>query len=590
MIKKLVIFSCSYLAPEISHVLKNGDYPDIKLVTYPANCAQNVINPSSLFQALTKFDPIDTDICIMGNTCLSFNSFDSCKFSKQEIHLQQCFEIFLNREIVNHYISKGYYLVTNGWLRLYEQHIRSWGFQEGTSKQFFGESMKGILFLDTQIDGDYQVNLQKLLDYMGLPFETLPIGLTYCTNFINSLVFNWRNTLHTQRMTSKMSEMTRQSADYATIFHQLSTLVHLTDERSIIEASFDLLTILYAPKSLRFTQLIDGMKRVFVYGDESAEPEKSDKGDFIIEVSQANTVLGLFDVCGVQFPQYIEEYKKTGLVLNYLFGLAIANARRYEIIVEQKKQLETYSTELLAINNSKDKFFSILAHDLRGPLGSALGWSDALIQDVDKLPIEQISKMSQMVYQSVNTTFNLLTNLLDWARTQTGKMDFNPRPILLLEIVEEVVSLLAGQAELKSIGIKNQIPEGLELIADRNMLTTIIRNLLSNAIKYTNINGEINISYHISGRYCKISIQDNGVGLSEEKMSQLFQIENTISSPGTNREKGTGLGLVLCKEFTEKHGGEIGVKSQEALGSIFYFTIPVKESSSAETADVFRDI
>ena len=574
MIKKLTIFSCNYLAPEIAQVIKNGDFPDVKLLPYPASCAQNSVNPSTLSNELSRFNPDETDICIMGNTCFSFNSFEDCKFNRQEFHLEQCFEIFLNRETVNHYISKGYYLVTNGWLRLYDQHIESWGFTDGTSQQFFGESMKGILFLNTQIDDNYLENLEKLSDYMGLPYEVLPVGLSHCTDFINSMVFNWRNKNQTQNLTNKMAVLSRQSADYATIFHQLEVLVNLTDEKSIVDVSFQLLSLLYAPKGLSYTQLINKEEEVFVFSKNDPHLYQDKSGGFKIEVVHANTLLGVFEISEVEFPQFIEEYRKTGVILSHLFGLAIANARKYEITIEQKKQLEVYSTKLLATNNSKDKFFSILAHDLRGPLGSALGWSELLIQEVDSLPKEQIHKMSSMVYESVNTAFSLLTNLLEWGRTQSGKMAFTPKLIPLSELVEEIVCLLNGLAQLKFITIKNLIPPDHVVLADRNMLTTIIRNLISNAIKYTNLNGNISISSRANNQLCQIAVSDDGVGMTDEKIEQLFQIENSISSPGTNEEKGTGLGLILCKEFVEKHGGKIWVDSQMGQGSTFYFILP----------------
>lgn len=575
MIKKLTVFTCSYLAPEIAHVIKNGDFPDVQLLPYVANCAQNTVSPSSLSGSLLKLNPETDDICVIGNTCFAFSSFKDCKFERREVHLEQCFEVFLNKETVAHYIGLGYYLVTNGWLRLYQQHIKSWGFTDDTSRLFFGESMKGILLLDTQIDNTYLSNLEKLSDYMGLPYEILPVGLSHCQDFFNSLVFDWRNKIQTQRLAGKMSTLTRQSADYATIFHQLEILVNLTDEKSIVDVSFQLLSILYAPTEISFKQFINDQEEVINF-ERSIQYEKPNIiENFSIDVMYANTLLGVFEIKGIMFPQFIDEYKKTGSILKNLFGLAIANARKYEITIEQKKQLEIYSAELLATNNAKDKFFSILAHDLRGPLGSALGWSDMLNQEIDSLPVEQVKKISGTIYNSISSTFNLLTNLLDWARTQTGKIDFIIEPVNMRDVLEEVYYLLSGQAQLKSINITHQIPKELMVYADRNMLTTIIRNLVSNAIKYTHADGKISISCILNNHWCTIGVSDNGVGMTQSQIDQLFSVENTISSPGTNKEKGTGLGLVLCKEFVEKHEGNIWVESQVGIGSTFYFKVPV---------------
>ncbi|MBN2348078.1 MAG: HAMP domain-containing histidine kinase, partial [Bacteroidales bacterium] len=376
----------------------------------------------------------------------------------------------------------------------------------------------------------------------------------------------------------KLSVKSKQTADYSIIFNQLEILVNLTDEKQIIQVGFDLLNSLYAPSHIVFTRLLNKHNERFEFnGIYNNQPQKSENC-FEIKVYHSNKVLGIFEINGIQFPQYLSEYKKTGVLLSYLLGLAIANARKYEITIEQKKQLEAFSLELQKTNNSKDKFFSILAHDLSSPFHSLLGMSEFLNTEIEKGNIEKVKKFSDTIYQTITKTYNLLTNLLDWAQSQTGKIQFKPELFFLSEIVDEIILLLNAQAENKTITLNNLIHADLSVYADKNMLSTVIRNLVSNAIKYSNKNGIITISASGNEHIRQISVSDNGIGISLENIEKLFQIEKVISRPGTHEETGTGLGLILCKEFIEKHDGEIWVESDIGKGSIFHFTLPVKNS------------
>lgn len=228
-------------------------------------------------------------------------------------------------------------------------------------------------------------------------------------------------------------------------------------------------------------------------------------------------------------------------------------------------------------NDSKDKFFSIIAHDLKGPFSSLLGFSNMLIEEVDEGDLSNIKKYSSVLNSTLNKTYYFLVNLLDWSSSQTNRIDFAPKEFCFNELVDEVFQLLELQAHDKDIVLKKSLEHQIMISADRNMLNTVIRNLVSNAIKYSD-KGKIELKAYFvnSNLYC--SIIDNGIGMTKEKMDTLFQISDIESIPGTNNEKGTGLGLILCKEFIEKHNGEIGVESNLGSGSIFWFRIPNNES------------
>jgi PAS domain S-box-containing protein len=237
-------------------------------------------------------------------------------------------------------------------------------------------------------------------------------------------------------------------------------------------------------------------------------------------------------------------------------------------------QLQKYSDELQELNATKDKLFSIIAHDLKSPFSSIIGLSEIIKSEARHLDIETIEQYAQAIYSTSQQTFKLLENLLDWARIQQSQMIFRPIPIVLKEVVKEVIELLFENANSKKIQIKNLVPDQKIAIADQDMLKTIFRNLISNALKFTFTNGIVEIQA-ISGQgLIEIAVKDSGIGINKVDLDKLFKVGSNYSRRGTENENGTGLGLMLCKEFIEKHGGRIWVESEEGKGSIFKFSLP----------------
>jgi signal transduction histidine kinase len=236
--------------------------------------------------------------------------------------------------------------------------------------------------------------------------------------------------------------------------------------------------------------------------------------------------------------------------------------------------LKQSENELLQLNFDKDRFMSILGHDLKGPLHTTLEISELLsanIQEYEKAELETIlAEMSQ----SLRITYNLLDDIVTWSKAQSGKVPFEPQELPINELCEQVIELLGPKAKSKNIGVELEAGKDLTVFADINMLKTVLRNLLSNAIKFTNEGGKILIKAEDMLDHTSLSVSDNGIGIGPKNLEKLFNITEFYSTKGTAKERGTGLGLMLCKEFVEKHGGTIGVESQEGKGSTFSFTIP----------------
>jgi signal transduction histidine kinase len=248
-------------------------------------------------------------------------------------------------------------------------------------------------------------------------------------------------------------------------------------------------------------------------------------------------------------------------------------------ITQQKKteaEIKQRNDELRELNATKDKFFSIIAHDLKSPFNAIMGFSELLIEQIKENDYTGIEKYAGIILQSSERAVELLMNLMDWSRSQTGRMEFIPEYFELVGFINETASLLSDIAAQKGITIKKELPHNLPVFADQAMINTVLRNLISNAIKFTRQGGMITIAATEKPDLLMVSVSDNGVGIPKAMIDKLFRIDENYTTTGTNNERGTGLGLILCKEFIEKHGGKIWVESEEGLGSTFYFTIPAR--------------
>lgn len=231
---------------------------------------------------------------------------------------------------------------------------------------------------------------------------------------------------------------------------------------------------------------------------------------------------------------------------------------------------------LRELNATKDKFFFIIAHDLKGPFSNILSFSNILVDQINKKDYTGIDEYAMIMQKSAQRAMNLLVNLLEWTLSQTGKMSYNPENIEIVSLINEIAETSDDSALTKSISISRKLPNNATIFADKAMISAVLRNLISNAIKFTNSGGEIIVSLTQKQGEVMVSVRDNGVGIKKESIKKLFRIEESFTTKGTKDELGTGLGLLLCQDFISKHNGKIWVESELGKGSTFYFTIPKK--------------
>jgi len=248
--------------------------------------------------------------------------------------------------------------------------------------------------------------------------------------------------------------------------------------------------------------------------------------------------------------------------------------------VTQIKENELRLQDLVA---TKDKLFSIIAHDLKNPFHGIIGLADMMILNADNHTPERRKLLISGIRQSAFNAFRLLEVLLEWANSQTGRIEFKPKQMLLSNMVDEVIEQSESTARNKKIVLKSRNLENIQVYADENMIRTVLRNLVSNAIKFTHEGGWVIIRSSTNDQWVEISVSDSGIGIEPQNIDKLFRISEKFSSLGTANETGTGLGLMLCKEFVEKNGGKIWVESQPGLGSSFIFTLPASRPNSHNT-------
>ena len=243
--------------------------------------------------------------------------------------------------------------------------------------------------------------------------------------------------------------------------------------------------------------------------------------------------------------------------------------------VKTHLQLKFSIEKLLEVIATKDKLFSIITHDLKGPFAAMLHISENLYRHLNETSKEEINETSKILNEAIKNAFDLLDNLLQWSKSETGRLQFLPGIQNLKEVTENSIKSINTIALNKDIKIINKIENNIEVIADINLLRTVIRNLISNAVKYTYPGGKVKIKAIKNDKYVDLTISDTGIGIPKKHLGLLFTLAHRSLTPGTNNESGTGLGLMLCKEFTEKMGGKIKVKSEERKGSSFTVSLPI---------------
>lgn len=274
------------------------------------------------------------------------------------------------------------------------------------------------------------------------------------------------------------------------------------------------------------------------------------------------------------FDHHMDEFKEESIetVADFADGMM-----RYILLQVDHAHLKEQYEQQVALNSSKTKFFQIIAHDLRAPFHGLLGFSEVLAHEYDSLDPQSVQNIAEYLFDTSQSTYNLLESLLNWAISEGGRIVYHPINFKVQQSSKIVCDVLEGLAKKKNIQLINQVPDELKIHADINMITSVIQNLVSNALKFTHTNGSgcVTIDAKAHDEWINIYIKDNGLGMTQQQVEHLFEPKLMVSHKGTNGEKGTGLGLVLCKRFIELNFGKIQVDSEQGKGTVFTVSLPI---------------
>lgn len=290
---------------------------------------------------------------------------------------------------------------------------------------------------------------------------------------------------------------------------------------------------------------------------------------FITALSDTTDKIEGFTVGGVDYITKPFQYEEVSIRI-----------QTHLMLRQLQQELQQQNQRLQEVNASKDKFFSIIAHDLRSPISALRELPGIILEHIENYSREDLIRLIMAQRDAAQNLFTLLDNLLTWANIQREQIDYIPQIIQLNELVAQNINLLLLNAENKQITLQNNVPESLSVYADYHMLNTILRNLITNAIKFTEAHGKIVVSAQQLDTMVSISVSDNGIGIAREDLSKIFRIDTKFKRRGTADEQGTGLGLILCQEFVKKHKGQITIISQLDQGTTVTFTLPASPLSS----------
>ncbi len=415
---------------------------------------------------------------------------------------------------------------------------------------------EGIRNMDLRLQAIAHLSIGQVYLANNVPspsLEHLEKALDFCEQTGESEIYS--------QVLNSMSDYYKQSGKYREAYDYLSRYHHLVDRVFSDENAIRLAQLKYQTEYERGLMTQEGLEQANKMQTIQLKRQQAVR-NFLIIIIVTIVVLGLTIIYSISRRQKIKR-------------------QSFEIIEKKNKELEDANEKLRKseqslreLNLTKDKFFSIIGHDLKSPMNALMGFSELLAGDISVYSEEEIAKYAAVIHKSAENINQLVDNILEWSRTQTGNIEFNPEPFNLALVVNHIIETNKLQAESKDLKTFNKVAPDAEIFADKNLISTVIRNLLSNAIKFTPKNGTIEIGYNSEEASFRLWVKDTGTGIPEEMREDIFRLSTARTRQGTRGERGSGLGLLLCKEFVEMHNGTISIESKVNEGSTFVIDIP----------------
>jgi|GEM_PF-2032030 len=563
--QKITIHVCENFASEIEEIFKKFTELDFTIKKFPSYCGRPILSEDNLdFKSEENDDLVHL---VLGGICLS--KITQQKNSKRIfINESNCFYLLLNKELVDHYISDGAYLITPSWLTNWRRQIETWGFDQKTAGEFFAESCKYILLLDTGINPESENLLAEFGRFVKKEVKTIPIGLDYLRLKLLHILNENIISSDYLKLKANFNQKSRKVSDYAMAFDLAAQLVQNMNEKMVIDKILTTINILFAPDELHYLCFQQNQpKKLYlkngleisdnkIWNELSGIKKKyqwlESGNGFIITIKSTNDVLGILRINNLAFPQYKEHYLNLGLFLSNVCGLAIENARSFQLIQEQQKQLLKNlnkikdSEKKLKISSERLKILNkIIRHDL----------SNDFIVIKSAINIFKQTKNKKMLEEIEKRTTKSLNAIADYRRYET----FIESNTDLIEIqISEVVNELIYEFSDVNIDIEGDC----KVYADDG-LYSVFKNLFSNSILHGKAT-RISIKISDSTYTCIIKFMDNGTGVPDKIKKKIFDEGFFYGKSGH-----TGIGLHIVKKTIESYGGSISVEDNEPSGVVF---------------------
>ncbi len=591
---KICISVCNYFAEEVRTVVRSENLKNVKVQIFPARCGRPPLENDEI-QALVDA-PACSYNCILGSACLKgSNDIEGNSNTVDFNHFASCFEMILNRDLVNHYISAGAYIVTPGWLVAWKKEIDTLGFDQKMAIDFFHETCKRIILLDTGIISDSAGQLEEFSSFLNLPSEIVPVGTDFLELNIKRII---------ARVDEENKNITNQSriSDYSMMMDLLNDLAESRNEEDVIDKIVNLFSILFCPSRL-FYLPVNKSETGSLVASIDVEDEKSIierllnfpdnetlcslSSGFQCRFIHEGELLGVVEIEEIAFPQYLEHYQNIAASIIQICAGVISNVRRYQIVVDQRVQISDTLDELEksklkaeSANRAKSEFLANMSHEIRTPMNAILGFSEILEEQLRDDP--QKHGYIKGIRNSGKGLLGLINDILDLSKIEAGKMDINFEPINPSAIIEEIRQIFLAKTSEKKldfhIHVDSSLPESL--LFDETRMRQVLFNLIGNAVKFTSEGGvTINVKSEDSNEEQShvdivMEVIDTGIGIPEKELKLIFEPFRQKEGQSTRKYGGTGLGLSITQRLVGIMGGAMEVSSTPGKGSTFTVFLP----------------